>query len=154
MQKNNLTAEQIGLEITEGILVEEIDLVQKVFNELKALKIRLAIDDFGTGYSSLSYLKRFPIHSIKIDQSFIRDIPENKEDCSLVQTIIAIGNSLNMKVIAEGVETEEQFNALKQWGCQSIQGFYFGKAIPEKAFIVKAIARSQISNLAPVAHSG
>jgi len=131
LQKYNIKAGQIGLEITERILIEERDIVHAVFKKLKSMNIELSLDDFGTGYSSLSYLKRFPIDCIKVDRSFIRDIPDNAEDCSLVQTIIAIGKNLNMRVIAEGVETQAQFDALKSWGCGAIQGYYFHQPTPE-----------------------
>lgn len=133
--KYKLRKNQIGLEITERILVEELDLVKDIFNQLKHANVKLALDDFGTGYSSLSYLKRFPIDTIKIDQSFVRDLPGNSEDSSLVQTILAIGSNLNMQVVAEGVETREQYKLLRDWGCKSIQGYYFGKPQSQKGFL-------------------
>ncbi len=94
------------------------------------------MDDFGTGYSSLSYLKRFPIDVIKIALPFVQGLPKNKEDISIVKAIIAMGHSLNFKVIAEGVETAEQLDCLRENGCDEIQGFYFSKPLPAEEFML------------------
>ena len=135
LEKNEIRSHQIGLEITERVLVEEINIVQDVFKQLKRMNIKLCLDDFGTGYSSLSYLKRFPIDTIKIDSSFINDIPYNEDACNLVKAILAIGNSLKMNIVAEGVENKAQFQALQNWGCDVIQGYYFQKPMPENEFL-------------------
>ncbi|MNN47561.1 Phytochrome-like protein cph2 [compost metagenome] len=103
-------------------------------NRLKTLGVRLAIDDFGTGYSSLSYLRRFPIDVLKIDQSFIHGLSNDTNDAALVSAIISLGRSLDLNVIAEGVETEEQLAFLKAHQCEEGQGYYFSKALPADAF--------------------
>src|SRR5581483_12010725 len=102
---------------------------------LKRLGVWLAIDDFGTGYSSLSHVKRFPIDVIKVDRSFIRDIPADTEDKALTEAIIRMAKSLRLTVVAEGVETKEQIDFLKQHACDEFQGYYFSKPIPADEFI-------------------
>ena len=144
LKQYQIKPSQIALEITERILVEEYELVKNVFDQLALADIKLSLDDFGTGYSSLRYLKRFPISTIKIDQSFIKDIETNKDDASLVQTIIAIGENLNMNVIAEGVENYEQYILLRSWGCESIQGHYFGKPIQQMSFLAQLLNKKKI----------
>ena len=98
-----------------------------ILNQLSDMGIELAVDDFGTGYSSLSYLKRLPIDKLKIDQSFIKDLPDDEEDATITKSVIALAQSLNLKVIAEGVENEAQKNFLIENGCKNIQGYFYGK---------------------------
>ncbi len=124
----------LTLELTEGVLIENIeDAIEKI-NVLKRLGIRFSIDDFGTGYSSLAYLKRLPIDEIKIDQSFVRDITTDPDDANLVETIITMAEHLNLKVVAEGVETQEQLEFLQNRGCQRFQGYYFSRPISVNDF--------------------
>jgi len=123
----NCSAERFTVELTEGTLIEDIDSTVETLNTLKSLGISLSIDDFGTGYSSLSYLKRFPIDQLKIDKSFVQDLSSNTSDDAIVTAIIAIAQKLNMKVIAEGVETDSQASFLQKNNCALAQGYLYYK---------------------------
>jgi len=120
----------VRLELTESLLIGDSDKALVKINDLKALGISLSVDDFGTGYSSLQYLKHLNVDELKIDQSFIRDFMIECSDALIVETIISIGKNFNMEVIAEGVETKEQFEKLKAMGCHYFQGYFFGKPTP------------------------
>ena len=141
VKKTGLTVESLELEITESAVMSNQEHAEKVLNELKGLGFHLTMDDFGTGYSSLAYLKRFPFDSVKIDQSFVRGIPESKDDEAIVEAIIAMAHSLQLKVVAEGVETKEQYDFLRRLKCDQIQGYYFSKPIPS-AEIVKLLYKT------------
>ena len=120
----------IELEITESMLMQDVDRVISILKQAKKLGLTIAIDDFGTGYSSLNYLLRLPIDRLKIDRSFVMDTPDDADDVSIVQAIIALAHGLKMHSIAEGVETTEQLKLLKDLGCNEVQGFLFSKALP------------------------
>ncbi len=130
LRNAELGARTLALEVTETFAMQDPETTVKVLTELHEMGIALAIDDFGTGYSSLSYLKRFPVDYLKIDRSFIRGIPADRDDMTIARTIIAMAKSLDIRLIAEGVETEEQRAFLANEGCDEAQGFLFGKPIP------------------------
>ncbi len=129
LQETCLPPQYLELELTESLLLSNEDVMFSVLQELKEMGLKLAIDDFGTGYSSLSYLKQFPVNKLKIDRSFIRDISTNSDDAAITTAIINMAKSLNLKVIAEGVETEAQMSFLREHRCDEIQGYYFSKPI-------------------------
>jgi EAL domain-containing protein (putative c-di-GMP-specific phosphodiesterase class I) len=135
LNKSGLAAQFLELEITESILAQDMDHAILVLNELRDMGVYLAIDDFGTGYSSLSYLMHFPVHYLKIDQTFIRDVRTNPDHANLTRAIIAIADSLGLETVAEGVETSEQLSFVTESQCDEIQGFYFSKALPADQFI-------------------
>jgi len=124
----------LELEITESVGMKNAAQTIKILNELKEKGIKISIDDFGTGYSSLNYLKKFPIHTLKIDQSFVRDIGEEQDDETIVSLIISMAHTLKLQVVAEGVETEKQLAFLKEQTCDRFQGYLFSKPIPGELF--------------------
>jgi diguanylate cyclase (GGDEF)-like protein/PAS domain S-box-containing protein len=125
----------LELEITESMVMDDPERAIRTLRQLKSMGIALAIDDFGTGYSSLGYLKRFPIDNIKIDRSFIKDIPGNNDDATITRTIIDMTHNLRLKVVAEGVETKAQLDFLREQGCDEMQGYYFSRPLAEDAFL-------------------
>lgn len=128
-----LSPENIELELTEGILLEDTDNSIATLTKLKDLGFRIAVDDFGTGYSSLSYLKRFPLDTIKLDQSFIRDLPSDKSDAAIVEAVIDLGHKLSFEIVAEGVEHRRQLEFLRERGCDVIQGYLFSPPLSFEA---------------------
>ena len=134
IREYSVDATRLKLELTESLLLDDIDATIANMNALKELGIRFSMDDFGTGYSSLQYLKRLPLDQIKIDQSFVRDIATSSSDNAIVTTIIAMARSLNMSVIAEGVETKQQRQLILDGGCTDYQGYLFGKPMPIEEF--------------------
>jgi diguanylate cyclase (GGDEF)-like protein/PAS domain S-box-containing protein len=129
LHETGLDPQYLELELTESILLSNADMMFSVLQQLVAMGLRLAIDDFGTGYSSLSYLKRFPVSKLKIDRSFIREVAVNPDDAAITTAIISMAKSLNLKVIAEGVENEAQMSFLRAHQCDEIQGYYFSKPL-------------------------
>ncbi len=129
IRETNLDPRLLELEITESVAVENVELTLGVLTQLRSLGISIAIDDFGTGHSALSYLKRFPIDTLKIDRSFVEDLPE-PADAAIVRAVVQLAQGLGLRVVAEGVETKEQLDFLRDVGCAEVQGFYFGSPIP------------------------
>ncbi|WP_353570766.1 EAL domain-containing protein [Candidatus Albibeggiatoa sp. nov. BB20] len=134
IEETEMNPERLELELTESLIMPNAEDTIETLRGLKKLGIQISMDDFGTGYSSLSYLKRFPIDTVKIDQSFIRDIHEDVDDKALVTAIIAMAHSLKLGVVAEGVETSEQLTFLNQYQCDYVQGYLFGRPMPAKQF--------------------
>ncbi|HET7201600.1 MAG TPA: EAL domain-containing protein, partial [Burkholderiales bacterium] len=134
LKSTGLQAELLELELTESMVIQNTERAGRVLNEIKKMGVRLAIDDFGVGYSSLTHLKRFPIDTLKVDRSFIRDLPEDLEDKAITEAIIAMGKSLNLTIVAEGVETQEQQTFLQDHSCDEMQGYFFSKPITGDAF--------------------
>lgn len=134
LDETRLPPEDLELEITEGMLMHDMEQAVSTVQALWKVGVHISEDDFGTGYSSLNYLKRFPIHTLKIDKSFVRDIGRNADDTALVAAIIAMAHSLHLTVVAEGVETEQQLDFLRQQGCNHCQGFWFAKPMPAQEF--------------------
>lgn len=129
-----LKSHQLELEITEGVLIDDVQKAISILQGFRNLGLITALDDFGTGFSSLSYLKRFSLDYLKIDQSFVRGIPHDANDVAITNSVIALAQSLNMGIIAEGVETEEQANYLKEKGCNKLQGYYFSRPLNSQDF--------------------
>lgn len=134
LDENNLSPSQLELELTETLLMEDVELANSILSKLKALGITLALDDFGTGYSSLAQLKRYPLDILKIDRSFLTDIAPDLNGDAIIRTIVELAHNMGMEAIAEGVETQEQKAFLHKHGCDIIQGYLVGKAMPAEEF--------------------
>lgn len=130
VQEQGDNPDALELEVTESLLMKDVQTSLRMLSILRGLGITIAMDDFGTGYSSLAYLARLPINSLKIDRSFITGMTENPQNMSIVTTIIALAHSMNLKVVAEGVETEEQSRLLKTLQCDEAQGYHYSKPLP------------------------
>lgn len=135
LRETGLIPQRLELEVTESVFMDDIQHTIQILNRLHGLGVDLAIDDFGTGYSSLSYLRQFPIDRLKIDQSFIRNALNNPDDASIARTIVALGHSLNLKIIAEGVETKDHENFLIKEGCDEVQGYRYARPMPAEKFM-------------------
>ncbi|WP_320416298.1 EAL domain-containing protein [Candidatus Reidiella endopervernicosa] len=134
IEESGIDPSRVELELTEGMLLENVEETIDKMTQLKSIGISFAIDDFGTGYSSLSYLKRLPLDKLKIDQSFVRDIEKGDSGSAIVETIISMTHHLGLEVIAEGVETRGQLDFLKHSGCHHFQGYYFNRPLPVDEF--------------------
>ncbi|OGS72929.1 MAG: diguanylate cyclase [Gallionellales bacterium GWA2_60_142] len=145
IEKSGIRASKLKLELTESFILDDVGEAIEKMQELRDIGIRFAMDDFGTGYSSLAYLKRLPLEQLKIDQSFVRDIATDKSNAVMVRTIISIANNFGLEIIAEGVETDDQFAFLIQYGCNRFQGYFFGKPVPVQEF--ERLCRSSVSAL-------
>jgi diguanylate cyclase (GGDEF)-like protein/PAS domain S-box-containing protein len=140
LESSGLDPRYLILEITESIIMQRTGEIMALFHELRAMGLRFSIDDFGTGYSSLGYLKRFPIHELKIDRSFVKEITTNADDAAIAKAIIAMAHSLKLTVVAEGVETEQQLKLLSDEGCDRMQGYLISHPLPAGE-VVKFLAR-------------
>ena len=130
LDETGLVSQYLELEVTESVLMANTNATIRTLGALRACGVKISIDDFGTGYSSLNYLKRMPLNNIKVDQSFVKDLPHDKETLAIVSAILAVATSLGLSVTAEGVETQEQAQLLKSMGCDLLQGYYFSKPVP------------------------
>jgi EAL domain-containing protein (putative c-di-GMP-specific phosphodiesterase class I) len=130
LRETGTPPQQLGVEITENVLLHDPDLAIETLRRLRALGVGIALDDFGTGYSSLSYLRRLPVDALKIDRSFLAEITSEPSAAALTASIVAMGIALGLRVVAEGVEDERQRDLLRAWGCHEAQGFLFARAVP------------------------
>ena len=134
LQETGLPSELLELEVTESALMHDFEEIKSMLNNLASLGLAIAIDDFGTGYSSLSYLKLFPVDVLKIDQSFIRDMLTDTQSMDIVRTITSLAHTLNLQIVAEGIEEKAHLESLIELGCELEQGYYFYKPMPKEAF--------------------
>ena len=140
----------LELELTESVLMQRADATEAIFGKLRARGVHLAIDDFGTGYSSLSYLNKFSMDSLKIDQSFVREITVTPQETTIVEAVISLGRSLRLKVVAEGVETREELAFLRAHQCDQAQGYLFGRPVPAREFEKVLAANASLDGLRPL----
>jgi EAL domain-containing protein (putative c-di-GMP-specific phosphodiesterase class I) len=146
LSTSGIEPESLVLEITESVMLHDVQVTLAILIELKGLGIRLAIDDFGTGYSSLNYLRQFPFDELKIDRSFVAMGDQNVADNDLERAIVELGRTLNMEIVAEGIEQAQQLDRLRSLHCQLGQGFYFARPMPADAIIdLLRESRSRVS---------
>ena len=146
LRETGLSPEYLELELTESLIQSNADVMPATLKELKAIGVKLSIDDFGTGYSSFSYLRRFQVHKLKIDRSFVKDVNTDPDDAAITSAVISMAKSLSLKVIAEGVENEEQLSFLRAQNCDEIQGYYFSKPLLAGECAVKIRRTSQVTS--------
>jgi EAL domain-containing protein (putative c-di-GMP-specific phosphodiesterase class I) len=154
LEDHDLSPASIHLEITERVVIDHGDLVLSMLADLRDLGVQLHVDDFGTGYSSLTYLQRFHYDALKIDRSFVSTMMEKTDSAAIVQALISLGTTLGMKVVAEGVETAEQFLRLRQMHCPAGQGFWFSTPLHQDAvsdYLRETQAQAQVSRRLPAA---
>ena len=151
LEQSGLEPPFLELELTETFMMQDWKTTAEILRALKALGVKIALDDFGTGYSSLSYMKRFPIDALKIDQSFIRDMTTDSDDASIVSAVINMGRSLNMRVIAEGIQTRDQLKFLQDRHCPEGQGYYFGPPVPAEDITDLLANPTTAASIAPLA---
>lgn len=146
LKETGLAPQYLEMEITEGIAMQNADYTNVLLRGLKEMGVQVALDDFGTGYSSLSYLKKFPIDTLKIDQSFVRDLRTDPNDAAIANAVIVLAHSLKLRVIAEGVETREQEEFLRQHQCDFYQGFLFSSPLPADS--LEMLVRKHLQKIA------
>ena len=135
LQETGLSPEYLGIEITESVIMQDVQSTNAKLKQMQKMGINLSIDDFGTGYSSLSYLKFFPINDLKIDRSFVFNITSDSTEAAIAASIILLAHSINLRVVDEGLETVEQLEVLRQQGCDYVQGFLFSRPLAVEEFI-------------------
>ena len=137
LENTRLDPQNLCLEITESQVMQDVDSTIEILDSLKKMNVKISVDDFGTGYSSLSYLNRFPVDILKVDRSFLKEIPSNSNNAAITAAIVALAQSMKLEVIAEGVETREQVDFLNTLKCDGMQGFYAAR--PEPADTVSTL---------------
>jgi EAL domain-containing protein (putative c-di-GMP-specific phosphodiesterase class I) len=161
LRETGLDPGLLELELTESVLMKRVEATVIILKALRERGVHVAIDDFGTGYSSLSYLRKFPIDTLKIDQSFVRQIGAGGDDAAIVTAVISMARSLKLRVIAEGVETKAELEFLQAHHCDNAQGFYFSKPVPAEEFaklltrgVPRAGARRRVGSIVAVESDG
>jgi len=152
LSQTGFAGHQLKLEITESVAMGQVDTIIETMNQLGETGVHIAIDDFGTGYSSLAYLRRFPCDTLKIDRSFVTDLPHHKHDCEIVRAVLAIARALDMQVVAEGIENREQYLFLRDEGCTYMQGYYASRPLTAEKF--EALLRAQKDSTEPLFNRG
>jgi EAL domain-containing protein (putative c-di-GMP-specific phosphodiesterase class I) len=140
LTSSGIRPECLVVEVTEGLLMNDPERAVDTVRALAGLGVKVSVDDFGTGYSSLAYLKLFKVHELKIDQSFLREVPDSESDAGIVNAVIALARSLDLEVVAEGVETQAQLAFLDRAGCDRYQGFLFSRSVVPERFWLMASA--------------
>jgi EAL domain-containing protein (putative c-di-GMP-specific phosphodiesterase class I) len=140
LETTGVNPRQLCLEITEAVLIDDVETVRRELAKVRGLGVRLAVDDFGTGYSSVGYVRQFPLDSVKIDKSFVQGLTTGAEDAAIAQAIIKMAHALGLSTVAEGVESADELARLQQLGCDYVQGFYF--AAPLTADAVDGLMRA------------
>ena len=135
LRENAIDPKRLEIELTESLLMEDTEATRSLLESFTRMGVRLAIDDFGTGHSSLSYLRRFNVDTLKIDRSFVQTLPGSREDSAIASAVIALGRSMHMNVVAEGVETPDQADRLLELGCHEMQGYLLGRPMPAEDFV-------------------
>jgi diguanylate cyclase (GGDEF)-like protein/PAS domain S-box-containing protein len=146
LRQNSIDPQRLEIELTESLLMEDTDSTRAMLASFRRMGVRLAIDDFGTGHSSLSYIRRFAIDTLKIDRSFVQSLPDNGEDAAICSAVIALGRNMKMRVVAEGVETAEQAQMLRELGCDELQGYWLGRPMPGEEFAAWFVAHNRALN--------
>ena len=143
LRRSGLEPHALELEITEGLLMGDSELLLPMLTALTDMGVRISVDDFGTGYSSLSYLKRFPLHNLKIDRSFVAGLPDHRDSVAITQAVVAMAHSLGMSVTAEGVETPSQAVFLRSIGCDKQQGYFFSRPVDPLTYAASLVRVAQ-----------